>query len=409
MKFNIKNIKSVKKFFMISSFLVSIFILHNNSFTASSMVIANKKYVEKNKIKNDGNIEGNINLQKIKNGEDFYIKIKRNNNTEEILFSEYIAGVAAAEIGFNAPIEAIKAQMVASTTYAIKKLGVNNEFPVNDGFQCYMGKKDRINKFGTEKENMIQKLVKNLFSSTVILYGNELIESVYSASTPGKTRENQEVWGNDNKAFHQEYLPSVYSPEVDFLNDMSKMDQNQKKQNLEKYVQNLKKFDEFNLNNSINQNLVENIMNTYFDKIKTKTVKNITEVFNIIKNKLSNNSQMIMPDKKEDIIKIVSRYDSGFVKNAKIFGVDVTGEFLRSNLGLSSSHFTAHIDGNNIVFECLGMGHGVGMSQVGAIVYALKGWRWDDILKHYYSEEDKKNKLKFVKLKDLPEKSLIKN
>lgn len=41
-------------------------------------------------------------------------------------------------------------------------------------------------------------------------------------------------------------------------------------------------------------------------------------------------------------------------------------------------------DGDSFQFTTYGYGHGVGMSQTGANLYAAKGWDYVDILTHYY-------------------------
>ena len=41
-------------------------------------------------------------------------------------------------------------------------------------------------------------------------------------------------------------------------------------------------------------------------------------------------------------------------------------------------------------FEGFGRGHGVGLSQYGAESYAKSGWKYDQILKHYYKDTELK-------------------
>jgi stage II sporulation protein D len=38
-----------------------------------------------------------------------------------------------------------------------------------------------------------------------------------------------------------------------------------------------------------------------------------------------------------------------------------------------------------VIFDTIGFGHGVGMSQTGANAIAKKGTKFDEILKHYYT------------------------
>ena len=42
-------------------------------------------------------------------------------------------------------------------------------------------------------------------------------------------------------------------------------------------------------------------------------------------------------------------------------------------------------ENENIIINTKGYGHGVGMSQYGALSMAKKGYKYDQILKHYYT------------------------
>ena len=58
---------------------------------------------------------------------------------------------------------------------------------------------------------------------------------------------------------------------------------------------------------------------------------------------------------------------------------------MRENVfGLRSAAFEVVCDGDSFQFTTYGYGHGVGMSQTGANLYAAKGWDYVDILTHYY-------------------------
>ena len=59
----------------------------------------------------------------------------------------------------------------------------------------------------------------------------------------------------------------------------------------------------------------------------------------------------------------------------------VDGRTLRSCA--FTSQYNSELD--CFVFDVYGYGHGVGMSQWGAIGYAYNGWSYDQILTHYYT------------------------
>lgn len=91
----------------------------------------------------------------------------------------------------------------------------------------------------------------------------------------------------------------------------------------------------------------------------------------------------------ENWIVIESLTTGGYVKNVSIDGkITTTGLDLAECLSLRSANFSfrSTSDGSELVINTLGSGHGVGMSQGGANMYALRdGMSYEDILKHYYS------------------------
>ncbi|MCW8960510.1 MAG: SpoIID/LytB domain-containing protein [Ignavibacteriaceae bacterium] len=101
----------------------------------------------------------------------------------------------------------------------------------------------------------------------------------------------------------------------------------------------------------------------------------------------------------EDIF-IVNKFESGRVSELKIKVVNDKGEQkslllrgneIRSILRTSdnknilwSTMFDLSTNSNSIVLKGKGFGHGVGLCEWGAIVLSRKGWKYKDILQHYY-------------------------
>ncbi|MCI7442600.1 MAG: SpoIID/LytB domain-containing protein, partial [Clostridium sp.] len=61
------------------------------------------------------------------------------------------------------------------------------------------------------------------------------------------------------------------------------------------------------------------------------------------------------------------------------------GVEFRNLFNINSANFTLNIVENEVIINCTGYGHGVGMSQWGANIMAKEGKNYKDILKHYYS------------------------
>lgn len=89
-------------------------------------------------------------------------------------------------------------------------------------------------------------------------------------------------------------------------------------------------------------------------------------------------------DVKKADMNITSYTSSGYVNKVIIDDKTYTGRQVREKLGLSSSCFTIDFTSKGYVFETLGSGHGVGMSQYGAQGMAKEKKTYKQILNHYY-------------------------
>lgn len=87
----------------------------------------------------------------------------------------------------------------------------------------------------------------------------------------------------------------------------------------------------------------------------------------------------------ENEIQILEKTESGRVKTIKFGNIEISGVEARTIFGLKSANFDVNIDGDNVIFEVLGYGHGVGMSQTGADSMAKLGNNYQAIIKHYYT------------------------
>ncbi len=80
----------------------------------------------------------------------------------------------------------------------------------------------------------------------------------------------------------------------------------------------------------------------------------------------------------------IEKTPAGRVAALTFGGVVLSGVQVRKELGLPSTSFTLSQAGEHFTFTCYGYGHGLGMSQQGAQVFAQQGFTYTDILAHYY-------------------------
>lgn len=95
---------------------------------------------------------------------------------------------------------------------------------------------------------------------------------------------------------------------------------------------------------------------------------------------------LILPEDPSGWFTDVTHSDGLYIATVKVGGVTKTGRAIREALGLRSHAFEVSYDADKsaFIFTTYGYGHGVGMSQAGALHYSRQGWSYTDILAHYY-------------------------
>jgi len=101
---------------------------------------------------------------------------------------KYLSSVVGSEMQTKWPIEALKAQAIASRTYALKQKG-NNLFDIDSTQrnQVYNGLESR-----TYKTTRAVRSTRSL----VLTYKNKLINALFHSSSGGMTENSQDVWKN---------------------------------------------------------------------------------------------------------------------------------------------------------------------------------------------------------------------
>lgn len=249
-------------------------------------------------------------------------------NIIKVPIEEYVIGVVAGEMPASFNDEALKAQAVASRTYAFKRT-INNtgNFDVTNDTQnqVYINENKMKEKWKNNYEKYKEKITNAVLSTRgeVILYNNDLIDALFFSTSNGYTENSSDVFKSNLP-----YLVSVESnwdqKESPVFNSMNEVTKNE-------FLFNLG----LNINDSIN---ITNI-----EKTKTGRIKKIT-----------------INDK---------TFDSQKIKN--IFN-------------LKSTSFRIEVLNDNVKFLVNGYGHGVGMSQYGANGMAKEGYKYTSILQHYY-------------------------
>lgn len=263
--------------------------------------------------------------------------------TEKIPLDEYLYGVVSAEMPASFEEEAIKAQAIVARTYTLYKIQNSagkhkeNNADICDSASCcqaWISKEDRLSKWSeTEREGNWIKIVNavNNTQGKIITYDGKLINAFFHSNSGGKTESPINVWGGSNYP----YLQAVQTDGEDAYSQYKS---------------------EVTLNKD-----------DFVEKIKEE------------------HKDFEIDFSKEDCIKIKEYTEGDRVKTIQIGNLELTGVEVRNIFSLRSANFKFSIDGDNIKFDVIGYGHGVGMSQTGADSLAKQGKNYEEIIKHYYT------------------------
>ena len=258
--------------------------------------------------------------------EEKVVKLLDSNNILILSLEDYILGVVACEMPASYGLEALKAQAVASRTYALEKMNGNNTYDLENSInnQCYHDINKLKEKWGNNFNKYYDK-IKEAVDETYneyMTYNGDIIKAFYFSTSNGYTENVRDVFGSE-----LEYLVSVDSS----------WDKNNK--NFEKTIE--LNIEEFLTKLSINDNELKNV-------------------------------------------DIIEKTSSGRIKTIVINNQEFKGTTFRKLLGIRSTDASIKISNDKVYITTKGYGHGVGLSQYGSNEMAKMGYKYDEILKHYY-------------------------
>ena len=270
------------------------------------------------------NIE-NINNE-VKEVETRKVNLLKDNNIINIDLEEYIIGVVSCEMPASFNNEALKAMAVAARTYALYKMKGKKTYDLTSTTkdQCYITNDEMKAKWKNNYSKYYSKISDSVYDTNgeYLTYNNDIILAFYFAISNGYT-ENCE---------------NVFSQKLDYL---------------------------------VSVDSAWDSKYSYKEKEVTFKLKDFLSKLGINDNQIKNIN--------------IDRFESGRVKTIKINNKSFKGTKFRTLLGLRSADFEIKYDKEKVKIKTKGYGHGVGMSQYGANAMANEGYKYDEILKYYYS------------------------
>ena len=242
---------------------------------------------------------------------------------------DYVIGVVAGEMPASFDMEALKAQAVASRTFALYKMDSVNNYVLSTTIsdQVYLTMGEMKEKWGSDFEYYYNR-VKTAVEATggeILTYNGNIASTYYFAISNGYTDDALTVFNED-----KDYLVSVES-----LWD--------------------KKYQSYSSTYTLSKASFLNKLGLTGDSI---TISNVV------------------------------RASNNYIRQIDINGTTFTGIEVFNKLNLKSTDFTITVNGDDVSILTYGFGHGVGMSQYGAQGMASSGYTYQDILKHYYQNTE---------------------
>lgn len=250
----------------------------------------------------------------------------------EIPFEDYIKGVVASEMPTTFELEALKAQAVASRSYATYQMNGNKakDYDVTNTTtnQVYKTESQLKQAWKDEYPQKINKIKKAVTETEnqILTYNNQVVNAMFFSTSTGVTENSEEIFSSKVP-----YLRSVAS-----------------------------KWDE---ESPSYQDTYKLTLNDFYNKLSLPYNQTLT-------------------------ITNIEKTTTGRTKNLNINGQTINGRQLAQKLSLRSNYFDITQNENNITITTKGFGHGVGMSQYGANGMAKQGYKYDQILKYYYQNTE---------------------
>jgi len=243
-------------------------------------------------------------------------------NTSEI--DHYIAGVSEAEAGKSAGIEFYKVQSVLARTYALAHMykHLTEGFNLCDQVHCQAYNGKSVNK------NIVDAVF-DTKGQVVVDKDLQLITAAFHSNSGGQTANSEDVWGATTS-----YLKSVT--------------------------------DTFSLK----------MPNAFWKKKLPKE-----EWLNYLKSKHN------FPIQSDDALYLALNFKNNNRKAYLEFeNIKIPLKTIRSDLKLKSAFFDIEFDNenNNVIFNGKGFGHGIGLSQEGAIFMTKSGYSYKEVLNFYF-------------------------
>jgi SpoIID/LytB domain protein len=286
----------------------------------------------------------------------------------QVPLETYLRGVVPNEIGRQAPATAIQAQAILARTYVLRNL---RRFKI-DGYELCADTQCQVYE-GLNGTEANADWAISTTAGQVLTYNNELIDALYSSTTGGVTAAFEDVWEGSPRPYLKEKI-DAYPNQIWDLKMRNLSDEKV----FRTFISLKQGFNEaggyFRWKTEAPLNLLNQNLHDFLKK-QQHPLAGFTAIQNIVVAARAGGGRVqqlnVLTDKgtveltKDEVLRAFS------APNSLLFYVDPAFQPDRKTL-------------KGFTFVGGGLGHGVGLSQVGSYALSQMGWSAPKILSFYY-------------------------
>lgn len=306
-----------------------------------------------------------------------------------IYIENYLFGVLPREIPASSPADALKAQAIIARSYTYTTLNKH----INDGYDlCSTTHCQVYGGYEWEHSATNQAIIHTY--GEYITYNGEIINTPYHSNSGGHTESSDKVWGGKLP-----YLVGVVdqfsldSPNSNWTIKLTPRELSDKLVANSINVGEVRDLEILETTDSKRAEKIKIIGSNGEEVVTGEKLRSIigasdlkSTLFSIAKEGSSNTKKVYALDGSGQGPKEVSLSGLNIVDgNNKTTVSRNSSNRVRGNETSTDIEGTLNVKPATFTFEGKGFGHGVGMSQYGAIEMAKSGYNYEEIIKHYYN------------------------
>lgn len=323
---------------------------------------------------------------------------------------DYLLSVISSEMKASSSLEFLKAHAVISRSWLMAQImsrsrhehdvkpSVKEDFTDENGVRHLVCWQDRTDHglFDVCADDHCQRYqgltmavgenVRKAIDQTwgeVLMYNGKVCDARFSKCCGGMMERFSTCW-NDTDFPYLEAVPDMPTADAETIPDLTV------EANAEKWIMGGVNAEEDSFCNTSDNKVLSQVLNDYdmetADFFRWKQEYDRAELSEIFRSRSGMEIGTITG------LKPLKRGPSGRImllevtgtEGSAVIGKELTIRKFLSRSHLKSSAFIVKEDGDKITFYGAGWGHGVGLCQIGAAVMSVRGYKYKDILSHYY-------------------------